>query len=98
MRNKLFINLLWCDFKSEDGSPVKGFSVRFLEKDDRGNIKLNKEWIADKYVTNPLRAELSSLKPGQIFDFEYSLDGKKVYVSDIIPGELVVDFDTIFNE
>lgn len=96
MTNKLFINLLFCDFKDDSGKAVKGFSVRLLEKDDNGNIRLNKEWIPDKYITNTIKADLSTLKPGQIFDFEYSLDGKKVFVSDIIPGDVVVDFDTIF--
>lgn len=97
MSNKLFINLLFCDFKDDNNKAVKGFSVRFLEKDDNGNIRLNKEWIPDKYITNNINADLKTLKPGQLFDFEYALDGKKVYVSDIIPGDVVVDFDTIFS-
>ena len=90
---KMYLSLYECDFKDKETDKlVKGFSIKFLEKHkDTGDIKYQKEWIPFEYITDNIRSVCKSLIPGQEIDFDYSLDGRKIYVSDVIPGDMIFD-------
>ena len=95
----IFLNCSNLDFES-NGERIKGTSIKYIEcvppKGDKPQSYIpGKQWL------KPEPAQLvniaNSLTPGELIELDYSLDGKKVVFSGIIPtGELVVDFDNIF--
>lgn len=90
---KMFLSLYECDFKDKETDKlVKGFSIRYLEKNvNTGDIKYQKEWIPFEDITDNIRSVCKSLIPGQEIDFEFALNGRKIYVSDVIPGDMIFD-------
>ena len=90
---KMYLSHLVCDFTDkETNANVKGYSIRYLYKHNKtGEIKYDKEWIPDEYVTDSIKSACKTLIPGQEFVLDYALDGRKIYVSDIIPGDMIFD-------
>lgn len=90
---KMFLSLYECDFKDKETDKlVKGLSIRYLHKHpETGVIKYDKEWVANEYVTENIKDTCKKLVPGQEIDFEYSLDGRKIYVSDVVSGDMIFD-------
>ncbi len=96
MQKVLFFNSSIVDFVNDDKERIHGLSLKTLEK-DKGNIKLCKVWVDTEAPTYQRMCGIAAgLVPGQIIDLDYSAVGpRKVILSDIIPGELAVDFDSI---
>lgn len=95
MQRVLFVNAQHMDFES-NGERIKGTSLKYLEKTEKGGVKgiyPGKEWL--KPECKELIAKASQLVPGQLVDLDFSIEGRRVVLSDIIPGELAVDFDSI---
>lgn len=96
----IFLNCSNLDFES-NGEQIKGTSIKFIERVPPKNDK-PQSYVPGKQWIKPEQTELvkiaNSLTPGELIELDYSLDGKNVVFSGIIPtGELVVDFDNIFK-
>ena len=96
----IFLNCSNLDFES-NGERIKGTSIKYIEcippKGDKPQSFVpGKQWI--KPEQTQLINTANALTPGEIIDLDYSLDGKKVVFSGILPtGELAVDLDNIFS-
>lgn len=98
MQKVLVISSRFLDFVGQDNKPVKGTSIQYVEpvqKNDVTTYVHDKIWIKPEQET--LSKKAAGLIPGQLIELDYSLDGRRVVLSDIIPGELAVDFDNIFK-
>lgn len=96
MQKVLFFNSSVIDFLNDEKERVHGLSLKALEK-EKGNIKFVKVWVDAVAPTfEAMCKKASDLVPGQFIELDYSAVGpRKVILSDIIPGELAVDFDSI---
>ncbi len=99
--SNLLVRVQKVDFTGDDGSEIKGTKLHYIEKtinDETNEVEFCplSHWIKadDTYFQNIAK----ELKPGQIFDFEYEIKKKKAIVVDIIPGDVAVDFDKIFEK
>lgn len=97
MQKVLFFNSSVIDFVNDEKERIHGLSLKTLEK-EKDNIKLCKVWVdVDSPNYQRICGIAAGLVPGQLIDLDYSAVGpRRVILSDIIPGELVVDFDNIF--
>lgn len=96
----IFLNCSNLDFES-NGERIKGTSIKYIEcvppKGDKPQSYVpGKQWI------HPEQTQLiniaNQLTPGELIELDYSLEGKKVVFSGILPtGELAVDLDNIFS-
>lgn len=77
-----------------------GVSIKGIEKDPETNsVKYFKEWIDHTHPQyDKLKAIALTLVPGQVIELDYSVRGRTAILSNIIPGELAVDFDSILDE
>lgn len=87
------------DDKNAPGQLVKGYFVEFLSKEvdeKTGAWKiLNESQFVHKEAQN-LVSILKELVPGQYINFDFAIEGRKtVVLTNIIPGEMAVDFDMI---
>ena len=96
----IFLNCSNLDFES-NGERIKGTSIKYIEcvppKGDKPQSYVpGKQWIQPEQTQ--LINTANSLTPGEIIELDYSLEGKKVVFSGILPtGELAVDLDNIFS-
>ncbi len=98
MQKVLVISNRYLDFVGSDNKPVKGTSIQYIEPITKNGITVythDKIWI--KPEQESLAKKASGIIPGQLIELDYSLEGRRVVLSDIIPGELAVDFDNIFS-
>ena len=96
----IFLNCANLDFES-NGEKIKGTQLKFIERIPPKGEK-PESYVPGKQWIKPEQADLvkaaNALTPGELVELVYSLEGKNVVFSGIIPtGELVVDFDKIFN-
>lgn len=98
MQKVLFFNSSVIDFVNDEKERIHGLSIKALEK-EKAMIKLCKVWVDSEAPTyEAMCKKASELVPGQLVDLDYSAVGpRKVILSDIIPGDLAVDFDMIFS-
>lgn len=96
----IFLNCSNLDFES-NGERIKGTSIKYIEcvppKGDKPQSYVpGKQWIQPEQTQ--LINIANQLTPGEIIELDYSLEGKKVVFSGILPtGELAVDLDNIFS-
>lgn len=99
MQKVLVISNRYLDFVGSDNKPVKGTSIQYIEPVSKNGVTT---YVHDKIWIKPeqelLSKKASGIIPGQLIELDYSLEGRRVVLSDIIPGELSVDFDSIFNK
>lgn len=88
------------DGTTRDGERVTGVSIKGIQKDPETHLPgYFKEWVDATHKSyNQLKATALSLIPGQVAVLEYAVEGRKAVISNIIPGELVVDFDVVLIE
>lgn len=99
MQKVLVISNRYLDFVGSDNKPVKGTSIQYIEPVTKNGATVythDKIWI--KPEQEALARKAAGVIPGQLIELDYSLEGRRVVLSDIIPGELAVDFDSIFNK
>ena len=96
----IFLNCSNLDFES-NGERIKGTSIKYIEcvppKGDKPQSYVpGKQWIQPEQTQ--LINIANQLTPGELIELDYSLEGKKVVFSGILPtGELAVDLDNIFS-
>lgn len=96
----IFLNCSNLDFES-NGERIKGTSIKYIEcvppKGDKPQSYVpGKQWIQPEQIQ--LINIANQLTPGELIELDYSLEGKKVVFSGILPtGELAVDLDNIFS-
>lgn len=99
MLKVLVLSVTNVDFTNRDGEPVKGTSLKYLDRIERSNkveYKIDKIWFKPD---SDFLSTVETLLPGQFIELDFSLEGRnRVILSGIYPGELAVDFDNIFME
>ncbi len=101
MEKLIFLRTRYIEFddKNDPGQKVKGYWVDFLSKEvdessDKWKILTEQQFVNKTDVE--ILEKIRQLVPGQYFNFEFSMVGRKsVILTDIIPGELAVDFNLI---
>ena len=97
----IFIKTRYTEFddKNTPGQKVRGYFIDFLSKEVNETGEKWKVLIESQFVDKSATALVEKIKqlvPGQYFNFDFNMVGRKsVVLSDIIPGELAVDFDSI---
>lgn len=100
MEKLIFIKTRYTEFTDKQTSELKkGYFIEFLSKEENGDGSKWKVLIESQYVDKSdiaILDKVKQLKPGQYFNFDFNMVGRKtVVLSDIIPGEMAVDFDII---
>lgn len=96
----IFIKTRYTEFSDKQtGEQKKGYFIEFLSKEvndagDKWKVLIESQYVDKSDVA--LIEKIKQLTPGQYFNFDFNMVGRKsVVLSDIIPGELAVDFDSI---
>lgn len=100
MEKLIFIKTRYTEFDDKQtGERKKGYFLEFLSKETDDSNGKWKVLIESQYIDKAEVAVLDKVKqliPGQYFNFDFNMVGRKsVVLSDIIPGEMAVDFDKI---
>ena len=102
MQKVIILSNRYLDFKDEDGKPVKGRSIKYIECVLKQGQKIfisnedSKIWI--KPEQSELELQARSLLPGEVVELDYSIEGRRAVLTSInSTGELAVDFDKIFK-
>ena len=100
MEKLIFIKTRYTEFPDkQSGEQRKGYFIEFLSKEVSEDETSWKVLIESQFVDKSdvrIIDKIRQLKPGQSFNFDFSMVGRKsVVLSDIIPGELAVDFNVI---
>lgn len=100
MEKLIFIKTRYTEFTDkQSGELKKGYFIEFLSKEENDDGSKWKVLIESQYVDKSdvaIIEKIKQLTPGQYFNFDFNMVGRKsVVLSDIIPGEMAVDFDKI---
>ena len=102
MQKVIILSNRYFDFVGDDKETVKGRSIKYIECTTKNGEKVffsdanSKIWITPDNTS--LESKARSLLPGEIVELDYSIEGRRAVLSDIIStGELAVAFDTIFD-
>lgn len=102
MQKVIILSNRYLDFVGDDNKPVKGRSIKYIDCTTKNGEKVVysddrcKIWIKPDQPDLELQAR--ALLPGELVELDYTVEGRRAVLCAInSTGELVVDFDKIFN-